>query len=98
MWVDMLPQIKKHNLLPNVNWDVVIDSTEINLQKPDLEIFENVTKKAQVNKNKILFIDNSRANIEAANKFGWTSYFYDSSNYEISSKDLLSYYLSLDEN
>ncbi len=94
MWVDMFQEINNYNLLPKTKWDVVVDSTKIGLQKPNREIFEYATKKAGVKSEEILFIDNSLKNIDVAKKYGWQTFFYDSSNYEKSSKDLLNFYLA----
>lgn len=91
----MYDQIVKHHLLPKIDWDVVIDSTKVGMQKPNLDIFEYSTKKAGVDSSEILFIDNSQENIDAAKVMGWQTFFYDSKDYKKSSKDLFVFYQSL---
>ncbi len=93
-YVGMFEGIMKKNILPDVSWDVVIDSTKVLLQKPDPKIFEYATKKSGVNKDEILFVDNSQKNIDAAIKFGWQTFFYDSSDHQKSCSELLEFYLA----
>jgi FMN phosphatase YigB (HAD superfamily) len=95
MWVGMLDQILDKRLLPDIKWDFVVDSSKTGLQKPNADIFDYATKLAGVNKNEILFTDNSQKHIEGAKKFGWQTFYYNSLDYDKSSKDLLAYYKSL---
>ena len=89
MYPRMLKAIKaKQGLMPMVLWDVVIDSSEVKMQKPDMSIFEHATILARKPKEQILFIDNTHEHIDAAARFGWQTYYYDSAHYEDSSKAL----------
>lgn len=77
MYPGMLSEIKKHDLLPKVSWDIIIDSSIVKLQKPDPKIFALAEQKAGVSGNEILFIENTPNNIRAAKKIGWQTYLYD---------------------
>jgi FMN phosphatase YigB (HAD superfamily) len=85
----MLNAIIEKGLMPSVNWEVLIDSSIVKLRKPQKEIFELATEKACVNKNEILFVENGQKHIDAAKKFGWQTFLYDSSNPQKSSEKLL---------
>lgn len=92
MYPRMLDAIKaKKGLMPTILWDVVIDSSEVGLQKPDRAIFELATEEADKPKDQILFIDNTVENLDAATSYGWQTYWYDSADYEKSSKRLADY-------
>lgn len=89
MYPGMLTEIKKHNLLPDISWDIIIDSSVVKLQKPDSKIFALAEQKAGFSGKEILFVDNTLKNIKAAKKFGWQTCFYDSSNLKKSNQELV---------
>ncbi len=88
MYPRMLEAIEQANLLPNLDWDVTIDSSQVIKQKPNPEIFELATKKSGFKNEEILFIDNSLENTLAAQKIGWQVFHYDNKNPEKASKEL----------
>lgn len=88
MYPRMLAAIQGANLLPSVDWDVIIDSSIETVQKPDPEIFKLSQKKSLVSPEKILFIDNTQKHLDAAKKFGWQTFLFNSCNYSKSSQDL----------
>lgn len=92
MYPRMLKAMTEKGIMPEANWDVVIDSTIVRLRKPDLEIFKLAEQRANAKGNEILFIDNTVGNINAAKEFGWQTFFYDSANHKKSCSDLLDYY------
>ena len=89
MYPNMLNAIKRNGLMPEANWDVVVDSSVVHLRKPQTEIFELATSEAGVKKQEILFVENGKKHVDAANEFGWQTFLYDSSNPEASSLELL---------
>ncbi len=91
MYPGMLLEIKKQELLPDVKWDLIIDSSIEGFAKPGQEIYEIARAKAGVAVNELLFIDNTVTNTEMAKKLGWQTFLYDSRDYEQSSKNLLEY-------
>lgn len=76
---DKLRQLK---LVPDINYASVISSAEVGLVKPDPEIYNLATAKAGVSDAEILFIDDSRANLVAAQKQGWKVQWFDDFNPE----------------
>ena len=95
MYPNMMAEIKKAELFPNIDFDQIIDSSVEKVQKPYREIFELAQKRSGLKGSEILFIDNSRKNIDSAKDFGWQTFFYDSSNYEDSNRKLSIYMQSL---
>lgn len=94
MYPGMLNLIKSHNLLPKINWDVIIDSSIEKVAKPDPKIFEIAQNKSGVSGKEILFVENSEGHIKAAADFGWQTFWYDSKNYEDSSNKLETFFLN----
>lgn len=64
-------------LLPNVSYDTVIDSSETGLIKPEPDIYELAQSKALVDSEEILFVDDSRTNLMAAERLGWRVMWFD---------------------
>lgn len=94
MYPGMLNLINKKHLIPDVNWEVIIDSSLVGLRKPQKKIYEIAQERAGVNPDQILFVENSRINIDMANDMGWNTFLYSSSDYEKSSQDLMSVIIS----
>lgn len=90
----MFDNIRKAGILPSIDWDIIIDSSEVNMQKPDDEIFVFAEKEAGVDGEHILFVDNAQHNIDVAEKHGWQTFLYDPQQSEVSSKKLLEYFMS----
>jgi putative hydrolase of the HAD superfamily len=61
----------KRGILPNINYDVIIDSAKVHAIKPEQEIFDIAEKRAKAKGAEILFIDDSRNYIMAAEKLNW---------------------------
>lgn len=91
MYTGMLDAIKKRKLLPDVEWDIEIDSSIVSLQKPDPEIYKLAQIDADVKAEEILFVENSIGNVEAAKTLDWQTFLYDSGDYEKASKELLEF-------
>lgn len=88
MYPRMLDAIKAKKLIPDVEWDVVVDSSVVGHQKPDPGIFEVAEKLVKTEPSSIFFIDNSVENVEAAKARGWQALLYDPQNPEESSKKI----------
>lgn len=63
--------LRARGLLPDVEYEVIIDSSEVGAIKPEAKIFEIASERAAVMPGEILLIDDSRPNIMAADKQGW---------------------------
>ncbi len=88
MYPRMLNLITAKNLLPPIVWNSVIDSSVEKVRKPMPEIFALAASRAQTDPQEILFIDNRTWNIEGAQKSGWQTFLYNSSDYDQANKDL----------
>lgn len=82
MYPRMLAQIKKQELIPDISWDAIVDSSIVGFQKPEEGIYQIAEKMADVEHNEIFFIDNTVVHIEAAGKRGWQTILYDPQNPE----------------
>lgn len=89
MYPGMLESIKNHSLMPRVEWNVIVDSSVEKIEKSDPKLFEIAQKRSGVRKSEILYVENSVEKIEAAQKYGWTTFFFDSSDYKASCKKLM---------
>lgn len=89
MYPRMLNAIIDRKIVPEIKWNVIVDSSIVQLQKPEKEIYKIAEKLAGFTGEEIFFIDNTLKNIEVAEIFGWQTFHYDSKNYEISSNQLL---------
>lgn len=88
MYPGMFAQLKNHDLLPKIEWDVVVDSSIEGTCKPEKRIFEIAQERSEVSKKEILFVENTKRNSDVASGFGWQTFWYDSKNYEKSSNSL----------
>lgn len=69
--------MRNQGVLPDLNYDVIIDSSEVAAIKPEMKIFEIAQEKAGVPAAEILFIDDDRTNVMAAQKLGWQVMLFD---------------------
>jgi FMN phosphatase YigB (HAD superfamily) len=84
MYPGMLGSIKKRGLMPKVEWDAEIDSSLAGFKKPDERICRLAQKKAGVEGEEILFVENSKRHLKVPRKLGWQTFWYDSSKIEVS--------------
>lgn len=91
MYPRMLDKIfKRGDLMPDIAWDYIIDSSVIKLEKPSREIFKFALEESGAGKDdKILFVDNSEEHLVEPEKLGWGTFLYDPTNPNISSEELL---------
>lgn len=96
MYVGMLEEIKKAELLPDIDFDQIIDSSVEKIQKPYKAVYELAQKRSGFRGDEILFIDNSKKHLEEPKKLGWKTFWYDSSNIEKSNADLINFMDKID--
>jgi len=68
----------ERGLLPTASYETIIDSSVVGKIKPEPEIYTLATQKANCPPSEILFIDDARANLMAAEKQGWHVLWFDS--------------------
>lgn len=73
----LLSSLMKENIIPNLKYDVIVDSSETGLVKPDKDIFNLAQEKSGVNPGKILLIDDTRENVAMAETLGWHVLWFD---------------------
>jgi HAD superfamily hydrolase (TIGR01549 family) len=61
----------ERGVLPQVNYDVIIDSSEVHALKPEPEMFEIASRQAGVAPHEILLVDDDNLNLAAAGRLGW---------------------------
>ncbi len=70
-------QMLQQGRLPQVKYDVIIDSAEVKAIKPEEKIYEIAQQKAGVPAQEIMLIDDGRTNLMAADRMGWHVLWFD---------------------
>lgn len=91
MYPRMLGSIKTNKLLDDIDWNVAVDSSQVMRKKPDKDLFAFAQEAAKTVGKQILFIDNSKSHLAAAEEFGWQTYHFDSCDYQKSNQDLATF-------
>lgn len=73
----LISTMRRDGRLPDINYDVIVDSSEVGATKPDPQIYEIAQAKAGCPPGEILLIDDSQPNIIAAGKQGWNILSFD---------------------
>ena len=73
----LLPSLIKGGVVPDLKYDVTIDSSAIGLIKPDAQIFKLAAEKSGVDPSKILLVDDTRENVAVAEELGWHVLWFD---------------------
>lgn len=63
--------MRERGLLPNAQYEAIIDSSDVGAIKPEPKIYEIAAQRAGCAPGEILLIDDSRTNLMAAEKQGW---------------------------
>jgi FMN phosphatase YigB (HAD superfamily)/DNA-binding Xre family transcriptional regulator len=69
--------MRERGILPDVQYDIIIDSSEVKSIKPEAAIYESATKAAGCKPGEILLVDDARTNLMAAEKQGWHVLWFD---------------------
>ena len=69
--------LKQKQLIPNIAYNVIIDSSQAGAVKPEAKIYELAQAKSGVAPHEILLVDDSRANLMAAERMGWHVLWFD---------------------
>lgn len=72
--------------LPNIKYKTIIDSSEVKSIKPEPKIFQIAEDRCGYTGTDIMFIDDSRTNLIAAEKLGWNVMWFDDYRPEESAK------------
>ncbi len=63
--------------IPTLPYTQIIDSSEVKAIKPEAKIYEIAQARAGVQPSEILFVDDSRTNLMAAERLGWRVLWFD---------------------
>lgn len=66
-----LSALRRNKVIPDLPYEVIIDSSEVHHLKPEAEIYQIAQEKAGCQPSEILLIDDSRPNLAAAEQQGW---------------------------
>ena len=72
-----IDEMRQIGIIPDVNYAAIVDSSKVGVLKPDPKIYETAQQLASVEPAEILFIDDSRSNLVAADKAGWHVTWFD---------------------
>jgi putative hydrolase of the HAD superfamily len=67
----------QRELLPNIAYDAIIDSSEVGFIKPEAEIYEAAQTMIGCKPEELMLIDDSRPNLMAAERLGWHVLWFD---------------------
>jgi HAD superfamily hydrolase (TIGR01509 family) len=70
-------ELREAGGIPDVAYDVIVDSSEVQAVKPEPQIYEIAQAKAGVEPSEILLIDDGRTNLMAADRLGWHVLWFD---------------------
>jgi HAD superfamily hydrolase (TIGR01509 family) len=72
-----IDEMRRQNILPNVPYKVVVDSSKTGCIKPDMKMYETAQQLANAEPREILLIDNERPNLTTADRAGWHTVWFD---------------------
>jgi HAD superfamily hydrolase (TIGR01509 family) len=72
-----IDEMRQQNIIPNVPYKAVVDSSKVGRIKPDMKIYEVAQQLAAVEPREILLIDNERPNLTVADRAGWHTLWFD---------------------
>jgi FMN phosphatase YigB (HAD superfamily)/lambda repressor-like predicted transcriptional regulator len=73
----MLDGLTTSHKLPEIRFDAIVDSSVVKSIKPEEEIYRVAIENASTPTNEILLVDDTRANLVAAEKAGWHVIWFD---------------------
>lgn len=72
-----IDEMIKIGLLPNIQYDAIVDSSVVKAIKPEQKIYEIAEQLSGVEGSEILFVDDSRTNLMAAERLNWKVMWFD---------------------
>jgi len=76
----MIKAMMAENIIPNADYDAIIDSSVEHTIKPEAKVYEIAEERAGVPGSEILLVDDTRANLMAADQKGWSVLWFDDYN------------------
>ncbi len=72
-----IQDLRSRQLIPDAHYAAIVDSSDVHAIKPDKRIFEIAQDLAAVDPGEILLIDDTQANVRAADALGWHVLWFD---------------------
>jgi putative hydrolase of the HAD superfamily len=72
-----IEHLRSSGIVPNIAYTAVVDSSKVGTTKPDAKIYEIASQLAAVEPHEILLVDDTRANLIAADRAGWHNLWFD---------------------
>ncbi len=82
----MIEEMRAKKIIPDLPYDVIIDSSVEHTIKPEAKIYEIAQDRAGAPASEILLVDDTRANLMAADQKGWSVLWFDDYNPSASSQ------------
>lgn len=73
----MIEAMRTKGIIPDVEYDAIIDSSVEHTIKPEAKVYEIAEERAGVDPSEILLVDDTRANLMAADQKGWSVLWFD---------------------
>lgn len=73
----LIDAMKQKGLIPDLNYDAIIDSSEVGAIKPEQKMYEIAQEKTGLPAEQIMLVDDDRTNLVAADKLGWHVLWFD---------------------
>lgn len=73
----VLESMRQRQMIPDLPYEAVVNSSEVGVVKPEPAIYDIASAQAGVSDDEILLVDDSRANLIAAEKRGWRVLWFD---------------------
>ena len=73
----LIPKMLERNLIPNIDYSCIVDSSEVHKIKPDPKVYQLTERLVGASGKEILFVDDSRTNLMAAERFNWRVMWFD---------------------
>lgn len=82
----LVSEMRRSGLLPAVNYEIIVDSSEVGALKPETEIYKIAQDLAACPPEEILLIDDTISNLKTAEKIGWNIMTYNNASPEESAE------------
>lgn len=73
----LIDKLLKMGVLPDIDYACIVDSSEVHAIKPEQRMYEIAQEMSGASGEQILFVDDSRANLIAAERLGWRVLWFD---------------------
>lgn len=87
----MLPLLIEKRIIPNIQYEQIVFSCDVGMMKPNADIYALAKKRAKVNSNNILLVDDREDYLEGAKKAGWNIFLFNNKQINYSTKELEEY-------